>query len=132
MTTSLANLRKIKVFSVKNQAQLADKCSVAESYLSRLKGLIGVKELPEGEGLLLSPCRDIHMWFMNIPIDVVFLNSRVSREGKTFFRVSSCRENLRPWALLPNGDWGATDTLELPVGTIQRCQIEAGDEICIS
>ncbi|MBI2711516.1 MAG: DUF192 domain-containing protein [Bdellovibrio sp.] len=126
------NLRKIKVILVKNKAQIADECSVAESFWSRFMGLMGVRILNPGSGLLLSPCSSIHMLFMNIPIDVVFLSERVIRDGAVFYRISSLKENLRPWGLLPVGDWKAVDTLELPIGTIQKCDMKIGDEVCLS
>lgn len=47
----------------------------AESFWKRLKGLLGTRELPEDTGLLLKPCRQIHTWWMNYPIDVLYLDS---------------------------------------------------------
>ena len=46
--------------------------------------------------------------------------------------VCSAHENLRPWKWLPVRDGKARETLELPIGTIQRLQITAGDKLCIS
>ncbi len=120
--------KMIRILSLKNQLLVADQCCVAESFFDRLRGLIGKKVLNEGQGLLLSPCNDIHMWMMSIPIDVVFLKRR---EGNTFL-VTSIRENLKPWRLLPVRDGKATDTLELPIGTLTRCELKPGDELCIN
>ena len=39
----------------------------------RMKGLLGRRELPSGEGILLRPASSIHMAFMRFPIDAVFL-----------------------------------------------------------
>lgn len=128
----LTKYRKVKVILVKNQAQVAEECGVAESFLTRAKGLIGSAELRPGQGLLLSPCNNIHMWFMGFGIDVVFIHQRVIRDGVTYFRVSSVREGVKPWSLLPFRDGRATDTLELPIGTIGRCDLKPGDELCIS
>lgn len=74
------------------------------------------------------------MWFMSMPIDVVFvrrISGRASGGGATHV-VCSAFENVRPWKLLPLRDGKAAETLELPVGTIGRCAIAAGDELCIS
>jgi hypothetical protein len=122
----------VRVQSLKNQSVLADKCYVADSFLDRLRGLMGKSELRSGEGMLLRPCRDIHMWFMKIPIDVIFLRPERNAEGGTVWKVSSAHENVRPWRALPLMDARAAETLELPVGTIRRCAITAGDELCIS
>jgi len=37
-----------------------------------MKGLLGRRELPDGEGILLRPCASIHMFFMRFAIDAVF------------------------------------------------------------
>lgn len=126
------NDRRIRVQSLKNQSLIADKCFVADRFLTRLIGLIGTSRLEPGEGLLISPCNDIHMWFMRMPIDVVFVRSAGSAGGAFTHVVSSARENVRPWKFLPLRDGRADQTLELPVGTIERCKITAGDELCIS
>lgn len=125
--------RRIRVQSLKNQSLIADKCFVADRFLARLKGLLGTSRLEPGEGLLISPCNDIHMWFMRMPIDVVFVRpAPASAVGSVTHVVCSAHEDVRPWKLLPLRDARAKETIELPVGTIGRCEIAAGDELCIS
>lgn len=118
----------VKIQSLKNQSWIADQCEVAGSFLARLKGLMGRKSFNTGQGLWITPCNDIHMWFMRISIDVVFLRN----VQDSIYEVTSIRENLRPWKLLPTHDWSARETLELPQGTIARCDIRPGDRLCIS
>jgi uncharacterized membrane protein (UPF0127 family) len=113
----------VRVVSLKNQAVIADKCHVAERFFERFRGLIGTSELSRGAGMLFPRCNSIHMWFMCIPLDVVFL-----RAGK----IVSVHENVKPWRLLPLSNWSAEETLELPVGVIRDCKLTAGDELCIS
>jgi uncharacterized membrane protein (UPF0127 family) len=119
----------ISIKSLKNQQLIADKCHVAESFLDRLRGLIGKTRLDAGFGMLFPRCNDIHMWFMRIPIDVVFVKSTGAAR---VLRVTRVVESVKPWKLLPLRDGSASDTLELPVGTIQRCDIREGDELCIN
>ena len=127
------NSGTIQVRSLKNQALIADKCLVADSFFSRFKGLLGQSvSLETGEGLLLRPCSDIHMWFMRIAIDVVFVSVRRNDDGTQSRFVASVHENVRPWRPLPLRDGKASETLELPVGTIRRCALSAGDELCLS
>lgn len=118
----------IRIRSLKNQALIADKCIVARSFLTRLRGLIGRKELPPGEAMLFPACNDIHMWFMSIPIDVVFLRRE---KGSDRWRIISAHADVPAWRALPLRDGKASETLELPAGTIQRCGLAAGDELCI-
>jgi uncharacterized membrane protein (UPF0127 family) len=120
------------VKALKNQRVIADKLIVAECFFDRLRGLIGRSVFADGEGLLLPRCNDIHMWFMSIPIDVVFLRKKKLPDGATSYTVTSTRENLRPWRVLPLRDGRASETLELPIGTIAKHAIVAGDELCIS
>ena len=47
---------------------------VAESRLTRLIGLAGLRRLPSGTALLLPDCRCVHTFGMRFAIDVVFLS----------------------------------------------------------
>lgn len=118
--------------SLKNQRVIADKCHVAESFLDRLRGLIGRTQLDAGFGMLFPRCNDIHMWFMSTPIDVVFARAEKSADGNRVLRVTRCHESVKPWRLLPLRDSRASETIELPVGTIRRCEISEGDELCLN
>lgn len=122
----------IRLHSLKNREVIADKCYVAVRFLDRLKGLIGKNALEKGEGMLFPDCNNVHMWFMRIPIDVVFLRVEKGADGSMRRFVSSVRENVRPWRPLPVMDARAHDTLELPAGTVKRCEIAKGDELCTS
>jgi uncharacterized membrane protein (UPF0127 family) len=66
------------------------------------------------------------MWFMSIPIDVVFLRNNGERKV-----VTSAHRSVRPWKTLPLSDGRAHETLELPEGSIDRLGIAPGDELCI-
>jgi uncharacterized membrane protein (UPF0127 family) len=116
-----------QLISLKNQKVIADKCVMAISYFERLRGLIGRAEFSQGEAMFFPRCNDIHMWFMRIPIDVVFVAKQDS-----VLKVTRVFETAKPWKLLPIRDGKATETVELPVGTIARCDIRVGDELCIS
>lgn len=118
----------IQISLEKNKVLIADKGLTANSFFSRLKGLLGRHSFEQGEALWINSCNNIHMWFMSIPIDVVF----VSQVAPQRFQVSSFHSRLRPWALFPIWDFKATDTLELPAGTIQRCDIQVGDLLCLN
>lgn len=63
----------------------------AESLSARLRGLLGRTALPEDTGMLIQPCRSIHMWFMRFPIDAAFLDKEL--------RVLKIVRHLRPWQM---------------------------------
>ena len=77
---------------------------LAESLSARMCGLLGRGSLPPDTGMLIRPCRSIHMWFMRFPIDAAFLDRDM--------RVLKIARNLRPWqlALAPNQTYCVLET----------------------
>jgi len=86
---------------------LAHKCKYADSILKRFKGLMFSKKFQDSDGLILRPCNSIHTFFMNFPIDAIFI-------GKQDDIVAVYR-NVRPWRLTPVY-FSAKMVLELPSG----------------
>lgn len=93
-----------------------ERCLVADTPLTRLRGLLGRRPLGEGQGLLLRPAAAIHTWFMRSPIDAVFLDRQ--------FVVVGVAANVRPWRLA--GRRGARAVLELAAGESSRRAIAPG------
>lgn len=120
-----------RVHSLTKAGLVADKCFMAERYFHRLLGLIGKTSLEPGEAMWFPRCREIHMWFMSIPIDVVFLRARREQMGRTVYVVSSVHEDVRPWRFLPLRDRRASETLEMRAGSVGELGITVGDELCI-
>ena len=54
------------------------RAKVARTLFERVRGLIGTRHLPPGEGMLILRCNCIHTFFMSFPIDATFLD----RDGK--------------------------------------------------
>jgi uncharacterized membrane protein (UPF0127 family) len=98
---------------------VCERCTVADTMLARMRGLLGRKQLPAGEGMLLRPCPSVQTLFMRFPIDVVFLD----RDGVVLKVV----ENLRPWRSA--GARRAHATLELAEGEAARVGISVGDKL---
>jgi uncharacterized membrane protein (UPF0127 family) len=86
-----------------------------------MKGLLGRRDLPRGEGLLLRPASSIHMFFMRFPIDAVWLDG-----GLTVLHVS---RDLGPWRTARCR--GAKAVLELPAGEAGRGGIRPGDRLVL-
>jgi uncharacterized membrane protein (UPF0127 family) len=125
-------MRIVKVKSLTNQAVIADMCHVADSFVSRLKGLMGRTRLNQGEGLLIPRCNNVHMWGMRMSLDIVFLREVECRENQPTYRVTSLALRVRPWRLLPLVSWSASETLEIGEGEAERLGLRVGDEVCIS
>lgn len=54
--------------------ELVGNLMVADSILTRMKGLLGRDSLSKGSGLWLKPCNSVHTFCMKFAIDVIFLN----------------------------------------------------------
>lgn len=96
---------------------VCDRCVVAASPFSRMKGLLGRSELGPGEGLLLRPASAIHTFFMRFPIDAVFLDRD--------WRVVGIADDVAPWRTAARK--GAKAVLELPAGESARRGLRTGD-----
>jgi uncharacterized protein len=93
---------------------------MADSFFTRLKGLMFRKDPIKDEGLWIVPCNAVHMFFMKFPIDIVLLNKKNE--------VVALQHNLNPWSMTKPIK-AAHSTLELPVGSIKKFGICAGDII---
>ena len=108
--------------STKN-AVIARQVKTADTFLSRMVGLIGRRQLGFDEALIINRCRSIHMFFMRFSIDAIFVdkNNRV---------VGLC-PNIRPLQLSPIF-WKADFVIESPLGTILSTRTEVGDTLVFS
>lgn len=99
---------------------LGDRIAVADGWWARLRGLLGRPRLEPGEGLLLEPCRAVHMVGMRFALDVAFLD----RDGT----VVAAYAGLAPGA---RTGWhrAAAAALELPAGTLAESGTREGDQI---
>ena len=97
----------MKVFNKTKALQISASAARADTFSTRLFGLIPRRSLGAEEGLWLEPCAMIHMCFMSFPIDAVFLDGG--------FRVLRVISGLETWRFSP---WvrGARGVLELPSG----------------
>jgi uncharacterized membrane protein (UPF0127 family) len=94
-------------------------CHLADKPHTRLRGIIGWKQLHRGEGLMLRPTFSIHTAFVRFPIDAVFLDREMT--------VVSIVHGLRPWHLA--GARKAKSVLELAAGECNRLGLRAGDRL---
>ena len=95
---------------------VCERCVVADRPLARMRGLLGRKELPSGEGILLRPAGSVHTFFMRFPIDVVFLDREL--------RVLDIAADVPAWRT--RRARGAKAVLELPAGEAGRKGLQVG------
>jgi len=100
---------------------LCENCVLADTFVRRLRGLLGRRELPAGEGIVLRPEWSVHTFFMRMTIDIAF----VTRDG----RVVRSVPNVRPWRI--TGAFGAFATIEMAAGTLLRTATTAGHSLLL-
>lgn len=111
-------MRELRIRQLQRDIVLATRVGLANKPWSRLKGLLGRSHLGPDEGLLLSPCKAVHMWGMKFSLDVAFLDA------------SGCI--IATYAELEPGQRTkmhrlARYALELPAGTLARTGTGRGD-----
>lgn len=91
---------------------------VADSFFTRMKGLLGKSSLGLNEGLLLKRCKGVHTFGMQFPIDVIFLDRD--------YRVVEIIHDLKPNRI--TSIYSAADSvLELPAHKVRYSGISKGD-----
>ncbi len=101
---------------------------VADSFLARLRGLMGTSSLAPGEGLYLPRTNSVHMLFMRFPIDCSFL-SAPQPDGTR--RVLAVHERLAPWKGIVWWVRGARGAVEVPAGAAAEAALRRGDTVVL-
>jgi uncharacterized membrane protein (UPF0127 family) len=96
--------------------------AVADTPLTRLRGLLGRASLAAGEGMFIKPAPSIHTLFMRFAIDAVFVDGDL--------RVVGVEAALRPWRVA--GRRGARAVLELPAGAAAAAGVRVGERLTVA
>jgi uncharacterized protein len=104
---------------VEDGSVVCERCELAESFRTKLVGLMGRSSLPDDEGMLFRPTGSIHMLFMRFPIDVVFCDREL--------KVLSVAPAMRPWRAAAKR--GAKVTVELAAGEAAKRGVDAGAQL---
>jgi uncharacterized protein len=116
---------KVYVYNKTRETFVATEAKVANSYLTRLVGLLGkTKRWAQlGKGLWIVPSRGVHTIGMLFPIDLIFL----SKEKEVVY----VEEHVRPFRI-SKVSLKAMSVLELPPHTIYRSRTQVGDQLEIA
>ena len=98
---------------------VCERCAIAGTPFSRLKGLLGRDHLDPGEGMLFPRTGSIHMFFMRFALDAVFCDRDLV--------VLEVVRGLRPWRTA--GVRGAKVVVELAAGA--AAGLEPGDRLVL-
>jgi uncharacterized protein len=110
----------MQIVNVTRQTTLAHAVRLADNPLTRFMGLLGKREFPAGQALVLRPCSGIHMLGMRFAIDALYLDARR--------QVIHAVRELGPWRIGPL-DPATACVVEMPAGTIAATATAVGDEI---
>jgi len=111
-------MKSVSIVNRTRESVLGTDIRVADRWWQRARGFLRTLEPEQGEGLLLSPCRAVHMMGMKFPLDVAFVD-RGGRVIALYPRLAPRRRSR--WHLT------ARYALELPVGTIEATGTRVGD-----
>jgi len=104
----------------RGQELLFGKVKPACSFGSKLRGLMFYRKMPSIDGLLLYPCRMVHLFGMRFPLDLIYL----SREKIVIYFETKYPNELGRFTK------DAYYVLETEAGTARSKNIRAGDRFC--
>lgn len=96
---------------------------MADTPWQRFMGLMGKRELQAGAGLYLRPCSSIHMFFMRMSVDAVFVD-----KDDVVVRMYP---SLRPWRVT-RVVRKAKACIELPPGSAAAAGVKVGDRLTLT
>jgi uncharacterized membrane protein (UPF0127 family) len=116
----MATSEKLMAINVTRGVHLTEGGRIADSFLTRLVGLLRDRQLEPGDGLWIMPCNSIHSINMKFIFDAIFLDQNL--------KVIHLMPEMKPWRISPVV-WEARSVLELPSGMISKSGTEMGDQI---
>ncbi len=114
--------RELFVYNRSKETFLGSHIRLADTYFSRLIGLLGQTSLAPDTGLWIVPGNSIHTFGLTFPIDLVLLDRRK--------KVVGVREYVRPFSIT-RPRLNVHSLIELPAHTIYRSRTEPGDQLVI-
>lgn len=113
--------KKVKyvIYNKSKQSTVAGKAYLAGGIYSRFLGLMFKRKMEKDSALVFYKAPSIHTFFMNFPIDVVFLDREL--------RVTKISHDLLPWRVV--NCFGSFATVELTGGRAGEINMEEGDSL---
>jgi hypothetical protein len=81
--------KKMTLHNLTKELLIVDHVIVAKSLSEKIRGLMCRKSFPKSSAMFFHGCPSVHTFFMNFPIDVVFLDKNMV--------VTKVIEDLKPW-----------------------------------
>ena len=113
-------MREITVINTSKATVVGSRIMVADSFLTRLIGLMGRRTLEPGRGLLIAPSSGVHTCWMRMKIDIAAIDKS--------YRIVKLANSVKPWRISCLS-LKASSILELPAGHIESCGLKVGDQL---
>jgi len=115
-------MRVLKLRRADSEQILLEEVQVAETFWTRLRGLIGTTELSEQQGMWFDNANSIHTFWMSINIDCIFLD-----------------RSLQVVAIVPDFPkrrltriyWKANSVLEIKGGRARSLNLQVGEKLVL-
>lgn len=113
-----------KLIHQKTNQVLAQKVIKSRFILSRIKGLIGIKNFTKDKTLWILPCSSIHTFFMSFPIDVIFVNKKL--------KITTVLKNIPHSRLIyPKQYFSTQSVFEFKSPALKHFNLQTGDQLYV-
>ena len=99
---------------------LAESVFIANTFFTRVRGLLGVKEFLPNQAVILQPCNSVHTFFMRFAIDIIFIDKN--------YRVIKTLPSVNPNRIIPIY-WYSNKVIELPAGRLGLTNTQLQDQL---
>jgi uncharacterized membrane protein (UPF0127 family) len=110
----------ISIVNTSRSTVVGHNVRLADTFLTRLFGLLGKRGINPGGGLLIKPSSGVHTFGMAFPIDIIALDQA--------YRVVGAWSHIGP-RRIRGLNRRTRCILELPSGQIERSKTVIGDEL---
>jgi len=110
---------RLTAINTTRNVRLTECARIADTFSTRLVGLLRDRQLEVGDGLWILPCNSIHSMWMRFIFDAVFLDKEL--------RVVHLMQEMKPWRI-SKIVFTAHSVLEVPAGLIVQTATQLGDQ----
>lgn len=115
-------MKQVNVYNITSRKYILQYVKIANTFFSRLRGLLPKNIKSKDHILVLMPCKCIHTFGMSYAIDVIF----VSKEGRILKIINDMKPNR--WSpIIKNSQY----VIEIESGIFSNLGIEEGDQIML-
>lgn len=116
------NHKLYKIINSHKAEMIVDQLEKVTSIYKRGKGLLGRERLDDSQALWISPCNNIHTFFMKFSIDCIFLDKKMV--------IQKTKSNIKPYRVA-GPFWKSYSVIEFQAGTIEKYKLSIGDQLYV-